>query len=109
MTQIALHTVLKEGSESTYDELHRAIPTEVAALLREHGVHDWRIWRDGRHVFHLVDVKDYHAMRRALRDHPDNVSWQETVGPLFDRADSYAGDDTGLPFLWSLATQVASD
>lgn len=37
MPQIALHTV----------------------LLREHGVHDWRIWRSGRDVFHLVDVEDY--------------------------------------------------
>ena len=70
----------------------------MAHALREHGVSDWRIWRDGRHVFHLVEVDDYQAMRAALRDHPANVAWQEPVGPLFDVPDNYGdADPVGLP------------
>jgi L-rhamnose mutarotase len=106
--QIALHTVLKPGRETDYDAVHRSIPTELATALIENGVSDWRIWRSGQHVFHVVDVRDYHAMRAGLRDLPANVAWQEQIAPLFEVADDYAGDDDGLPFVWSLSGQVAA-
>jgi L-rhamnose mutarotase len=104
---VALHTVLKPGREAEYDALHRVIPADVAQVLRQHGVRDWRIWRDGQHVFHLVEVADYQAMRDSLRADPANLAWQAAVGPLFEVPDSYAGDDSGLGFLWSLADQLA--
>lgn len=106
MPQIALHTVLAPGREEDYEAVHETIPVDVAAALAEHGVRDWRIWRDGRHVFHLVDVRDYRAMRHALRDHPANLRWQQTVAPMHERADDYSGDDDGVPLLWSLAEQL---
>jgi L-rhamnose mutarotase len=105
--QIALHTVLKSGRESDYDAVHRTISTELAAALVENGVSDWRIWRDGRHVFHLVDVRDYRAMRAGLRDLPVNVAWQEQIAPLFEVADDYTGEDDGLPLVWSLNDQIS--
>jgi L-rhamnose mutarotase len=105
---IALHTVLESGRENDYDAVHRSIPAGVVAALIESGVSDWRIWRDGRHVFHLVDVRDYRAMRATLRDHPANVAWQEQISPLFEVADDYAGEDDGMPFLWSLRGQIAA-
>jgi L-rhamnose mutarotase len=107
MPQIALHTVLEPGRESDYEAVHESIPADVRDALVQHGVTDWRIWRDGQHLFHLIDVADYQAMRHALRDHPANVRWQDTVGPLHERADDYSGDDEGLPLLWSLAEQLA--
>lgn len=109
MPQIALHTVLKPGREPDYEAVHETIPADVADALRQHGVRDWRIWRDGRHLFHLVDVEDYQAMREALRDHPANVRWQATVGPLHEKADDYSGDDEGIRLLWSLAEQLRRD
>jgi L-rhamnose mutarotase len=104
--EIALHTVLTEGHEADYDAVHEVIPEAVARKLRAAGVRDWRIWRDGRHVFHLVDVEDYAAMRAALRDDPDNIAWQETVGPFFDQPDSYEGGDSGIARLWTLSDQL---
>jgi L-rhamnose mutarotase len=104
--EIALHTVLKPGRETDYDDVHRTIPAELAAALIKNGVSEWRIWRDGQHVFHLVDVRDYHQMRAGLRDLPANVIWQEQIAPLFQVADDYAGDDDGLPFVWSLRGQM---
>lgn len=109
MPQIALHTQLKPGAEPGYEQIHRSVPADVAAALAEHGVRDWRIWRAGPHLFHLIDVADYHAMRHALRDHPANVRWQATVGPLHDRPDDYSGADDGLPLVWSLAGQLARE
>lgn len=107
MPTVALHTILKPGHEAEYDALHRSIPADVAEALRQHGVSEWRIWRDGQHVFHLVEVADYQAMRDGLRDHPANLAWQAAVGPLFEVPDSYAGDDSGIGFLWSLTGQLA--
>ncbi|OQO89428.1 L-rhamnose mutarotase [Saccharomonospora piscinae] len=105
MPQIALHTVLDHGREADYEAVHETIPADVAAALADNGVRDWRIWRDGRHLFHLIDVADYHAMRDALRDHPANVRWQATVAPLHAKADDYSGEDDGIPLVWSLAEQ----
>ena len=104
--EVALHTVLKEGHEGDYDAVHQVIPEAVARKLRAAGVRDWRIWRDGRHVFHLVDVEDYQAMRAALKNDPDNIAWQQTVRPFFDEPDSYEGDDQGLASLWTLSRQL---
>lgn len=106
MPEIALHTELRSGAELDYESVHETIPAGVAAALAENGVRDWRIWRDGTHLFHLIDVEDYHAMRHALRDHPANVRWQATVGPLHAKPDDYSGEDDGIPLLWSLAEQL---
>jgi L-rhamnose mutarotase len=105
--EIALHTRLRPGAEPDYERLHATVPADLVAALRGAGVRDWRIWRDGTHLFHLVDVDDYHAMRDHLRDHPANVTWQAQVGPLHDVPDDYSGTDDGVPLLWSFAAQIS--
>jgi L-rhamnose mutarotase len=45
---VALHTRLKAGSEEGDKRIHKVIPPDLDAALREAGVHDWRIWRDGQ-------------------------------------------------------------
>ena len=102
MERIALHTVLKEGKEATYDRVHARIPDDLDPALRAAGVHTWEIWRDGRHLFHLVECEDYQAMRAALRVHPANVAWQARMAELLEVADDYSGGDTGLAQVWQL-------
>ncbi|CAM03206.1 L-rhamnose mutarotase [Saccharopolyspora erythraea NRRL 2338] len=102
MQRIALHTRLEPGREADYERVHAVIPPELDAALREAGVRTWRIWRDGLDLFHVVEVADYRAMRRALRDHPANVAWQERMAELLAVEDDYSGDDTGLPLVWEL-------
>lgn len=103
--EIALHTRLVPGRELDYDDVHREIPADLADALRQAGVRDWRIWRDGRDLFHIIDVVDYQAMRAALRDHPANIAWQAQVGPLHDVPDNYDGRDSGIAHVWSLSAQ----
>ena len=71
MQRIALHTRLAPGREQEYEQVHAVIPEDLDKALREAGVHTWRIWRDGRDLFHVVEVEDYQHMRAFLREHPD--------------------------------------
>jgi L-rhamnose mutarotase len=103
---VVLHTILKEGRGNDYDELHQVIPGDVADALRGNGVRDWRIWRDGRHVFHVVEVADYASMRAAMAGLPANVAWQSRAAPLFEKPDDYGATGLGVPLLWSLAAQL---
>jgi L-rhamnose mutarotase len=102
MEHVALHTRLKPGKESEYEEVHATIPAELEAALRSAGVHAWRIWRDGRALFHVVEVEDYKAMRHALRDHPANVPWQARMAELLEVEDDYSGGDSGIKLVWEL-------
>jgi L-rhamnose mutarotase len=104
----ALHTRLHADAVERYDALHARVPSDLLTALGEAGVDDWRIWRSGQDVFHVVSVGDYVAMRAHLRDHPANVAWQAQVVPLQERPDDYSGEDDGVPFLWSYAEQVAA-
>ncbi|PZG01482.1 L-rhamnose mutarotase [Micromonospora deserti] len=99
---MTLHTRLKPGKESEYDNVHKVIPAELDSALRAAGVHTWRIWRDGRDLFHLVEVEDYQRMRHELRDHPANVRWQARMAQLLKVEDDYSGTDSGLRLVWEL-------
>jgi L-rhamnose mutarotase len=108
MQQIALHTRLKAGSEEEYERVHEVIPPDLDAALRAAGVHEWRIWRDGQDLFHLVTVEDYRAMRKRLAEHPANLAWQAVVGPLHDVPDDYSGEDDGIRLIWALPEKPAT-
>ncbi|MDN6303787.1 MAG: L-rhamnose mutarotase, partial [Brachybacterium sp.] len=95
MERIALHTRIAEGREEDYDREHARIPDELDASLRAAGVHEWRIWRDGRDIFHLVEVRDYAAMRHRLAEDPANQRWQEHINQFLEVVDDYGGEDSG--------------
>ena len=106
MEQIALHTRIAEGHEADYDREHARISDELDAALRGAGVHAWRFWRDGRDIFHLVEVEDYSAMRRQLAEDPVNLRWQEHINQHLEVVDDYSGDDSGIRPVWSLPAQA---
>jgi len=99
---IALHTRLKPGMEQEYADAHAGIPSELVEALKEAGVRNWRIWRSGQDLFHIVEVDDYQAMRMALADHPANVTWQARMAELLEVQDDYSGNDRGIPKVWEL-------
>ena len=105
MERIALHTRIAEGHEADYDREHARIPDELDASLRRAGVHAWRIWRDGRDIFHVVEVEDYSAMRRMLAEDPANQRWQEHLTPVLDVGADSGGEASGIRPGWSLPLQ----
>ncbi len=102
MERIALHTRLAPGKEEEYEKVHAVVPADLDAALREAGVHTWRIWRDGRDLFHVVEVEDYRRMRAFLREHPANIPWQARMAELLEVEDDYSGGDSGLRLVWVL-------
>ena len=105
MQRIALHTKLAPGKEDEYEKVHAVIPADLDGALREAGVHSWRIWRDGRDLFHVVEVEDYQQMRHFLRDHPANIPWQARMSELLEVEDDYSGGDLGIGLVWELPTR----
>ncbi len=105
--RIALHSVLREGHESAYDEAHAAIPADLAASFERLGIHDWAIWRSGRDLFHLVDCDDFAGAMAALEDDPANRRWQEFITQHVDHFERLGGgvDDQELPLVWELSQQ----
>jgi L-rhamnose mutarotase len=99
---IVLHTRLKPGAEQAYAEAHAAIPAELVAALKDAGVGNWRIWRSGQELIHVVEVDDYKAMRHELARNPVNIAWQARMAELLEIEDDYSGNDSGLPLVWEL-------
>lgn len=102
MERIALHTRIAEGHEADYDREHARIPDELDASLRDAGVSSWRIWRDGREIFHVVEVEDYRAMRQRLAADPANKRWQDHINQYLEVTDDYGGEDSGIRPVWSM-------
>jgi L-rhamnose mutarotase len=106
---VALHSVLAPGAEADYEREHQRIPDDLVASFARIGIHDWTIWRSGRHLFHLVDCDDYAAAMAALVGDPADEAWQARIGRYVE---GFAGSGEGpdgqvLPVVWRLTEQVA--
>lgn len=102
---VALHSVLKPGCEEAYDRAHVRIPDELVRAHRRVGIQDWRIWRSGRDLFHLVECDDFETAVRLLERDPANERWQTFIGELVERFEEPNGV-RALPLVWQMGTQV---
>jgi L-rhamnose mutarotase len=105
--RLALHTRLRPDMVATYEEVHRVIPADLDAALREAGVTSWRIWRDGVDLFHEVECDDARRMWAHLDQHPANVPWQERIAELLDVNVEYSTGDDALRLVWELPADPA--
>lgn len=105
--RIALHSVLRDGHETAYDQDHAVIPDDLAASFARLGIRDWSIWRSGRDLFHLVECDDFAAAMAALEDDPANRRWQEFIGRHVDHFEQLGSGvaDQELPLVWELSQQ----
>lgn len=60
MLRKAFRMSVYEGREAEYERRHSPIPEELAAVLREHGAHNYSIFLDpvDRTLFAYVEVED---------------------------------------------------
>ena len=80
--------------------LRYVIPRELDAALREAGVTNWRIWRDGQDLFAVVECEDYRAMlgksggQGRISDYADSLGQSVDV-MLVDTAFSAVASSPG--------------
>lgn len=96
---VALHSVLRSGREADYDAVHARIPDDLLEAHRKVGILEWRIWRSGRDLFHLVECADLASAMRDLEHDPANERWQAFIGPYVELS------ATPLPLVWSMRDQ----
>ena len=104
---IALHSVLREGQEAAYETEHATVWPDLLAALQAAGIRDWRIWRSGRHLFHLVDTDDFAGAMATLADSPVNARWQEHMAAFVDHFEENPDGVAGrsLRHVWTLSEQ----
>lgn len=103
---VALHTRLAEGCIEKYEAVHAIIPPELDSVLRAAGVTSWRIWRDGRDLFHWVEVENFEAMQAHLAADPVDRLWQQRIGELLETT-SDSSSVRALPLVWELPRHPA--
>ncbi|UFU03270.1 L-rhamnose mutarotase [Ruania suaedae] len=108
--QIALHSRIKPGHEEAYERDHQAIPEGMVEEFARLGVHDWKIWRSGRDLFHLVECDDFEAAMRELEHSEPNARWQEFINTHLDGFASFGEGPTAtsVPLVWTLQDQRRS-
>jgi L-rhamnose mutarotase len=108
MEVVALYTRLRPGQELAYEEFHARVPDEITEDLRARGVHEWRIWRHGRDLFHVVMAEDYASFAAS---EPLNVTAQQwgTVMAQFLEVNNDLSEPSKntMAEVWSLSGQLA--
>lgn len=102
---VALHSVLREGRELDYDREHATVWPELMISLRSAGITDWKIWRSGRNLFHVVECDDFAAAMAGLADDPVNDRWQAHIDTIVDH---FEDGPNGMPLarIWSFSEQT---
>jgi L-rhamnose mutarotase len=100
--EFIMRTELKPGQELEYERVHAIQPPEMSQTLRDAGVTSWRIWRDGVHLIHHVEVIDVAVMAEVLSASSVNAEWDRTVAPFLASAPDWSAGFAGHPLVWTL-------
>lgn len=111
----AIRTRLKAGMEESYDEVHRALPPELAEDLILRGHTEWLIFRHGQDLFHVITTDgDEPAARpeggvdgvdpaaRAARLKEVGEAWHPLIASHLEPVDGDV-DVVDLHLVWSLS------
>ena len=100
---------VRPGKASEYLRRHRSIWPELAALLRDAGVHSYTIYLSGDLVFSHMKVDDYAHMVELVGHDPVAVRWEEQFADILEYPNADPG--TGWPErateVWDLETDDA--
>lgn len=96
MEIVALFTRLRPGKELEYEEAHRVIPAELAEDLRARGVSEWRIFRHGRDLFHVVHAEDYRAFAASAPTNATAAGWADRMAEFLEVGNNMDDPDQNL-------------
>ena len=109
MEVIVTRTRLREGCEVDYEAAHRVLPDDVRTDLLERGAVDWKIFRDGRDLIHVITLATSYESFRSTRPYPEvNERWQREMSKFIEPPSP--GDQTGpLALIWNLADELPDE
>jgi L-rhamnose mutarotase len=109
MALFAWTMTLRSGAEAEYERRHREIWPEMVAALRDAGIVQYAIFREGLAVFGCFEAANETAVRAALKASPVNARWQETMAPLVaSQPDTGVSVAHRLARIWELPDRPAA-
>lgn len=84
MERVAFRLRLRPGQIRAYEEAHRRVWPELLQLLKEVGISQYSIFRNGVDLFLYMHVDDFERAWSRLDAHPVNQRWQREMAPLFE-------------------------
>lgn len=102
---LGYRTTVREGREEAYRAVHASIPPAVAEALHRSGVVSWRIWQDGRTLFHTIEtLHGRDAMiERMTALGPIDPGWDALIDSIVDDA---PGSSADLAPVWAIVDGV---
>ena len=101
--KVGIHTRLKAGEESRYEEYHRAVWPDVLAAIKRAGIREYYIFRDGLELFHYIECEDYDGAIAELAKDPVNIRWQAEMAPMMAATHDYSGGSKDrMPLIFQL-------
>ncbi|WP_436500305.1 L-rhamnose mutarotase [Actinokineospora sp. HUAS TT18] len=106
MEVVVTRTRLREGRELDYEAAHSVLPEDVRADLVARGIVDWKIFRDGRDLIHVITADpSYESFRTAVLDPEIGARWHRAMSPYVEPPGE--GQTTGpLSLIWNLADEL---
>lgn len=107
MDIVALYTRLLPGKEEAYEQVHAVVPAELVADLRARGVSEWRIWRRGSDLFHVVHAADFRGFAASVATNAVAEGWDEAMAEFLEVGNDLSNPDGNLlREVWSLSNQL---
>ncbi|WP_431279568.1 L-rhamnose mutarotase [Leifsonia poae] len=98
---VGWRTRLLPGAEELYSRVHSRLADPIASALRSAGVVQWRIWRDGQTLFHMIETtrgRDEMGRKMAALG-PIDPDWDALIATLIDPSEDASAL---LPLVWGM-------
>ncbi len=84
MTRYAFRLRVRKDRIAAYEEAHRQVWPELLAVIKQAGISDYSIFREGTDLFFVLQADDFDRAWDAIERSEVNARWQAEMAPLFD-------------------------
>ena len=78
----AFHLTIRHGMEEEYDRRHANVWDDMKKMLRDAGILNYSIFRDGIHVFGYWECNDLSRTLGAVNSSDVNARWQKYMSDV---------------------------
>ena len=78
----AFHLTIRQGMEDEYDRRHGNVWNDMRKMLKDAGIYNYSIFRDGIHVFGYWECNDLGRTLEFVNSSEVNARWQEYMNDV---------------------------